>query len=206
MPFLKITKYTIGLLLALTPASNQPDKNILQSKEPAPYRLEKKPKPVYICKTQKSLEVTFDPNSVDDTTLLTTMIYGEARSCSKIEQIAIAHTAINRQKSRKNETPLKQIILAPNQYSFFNKTNEKIITLELDEYEVTKRIWEKCYDVAQGVLSGRYKDPLEGGTHYVNPQLASPSWRYELKEIKIPKTELIHKFYKKPKKTNSKSS
>jgi len=184
------------------PKINQPHVYSSQQIQEKPVK-----KPLSISRTKKSLEITLNPALVDDTTLLATLIYGEARNCPKLEKIAIAYSVLNRQESPHYETDIKDIIFEPKQYSYFNGQEIKEeLTIKLDEYETKKRVWEKCYDVAQGVLSGRYKDPTEGATHYFNPEKASPYWREKLEEVDSIDYSKFHKFYKIPKKEKNKAA
>lgn len=138
------------------------------------------------------MSLSFESGTVDDTTLLAALIYGEGRDCTLHEQIAIAYTALNRQKEK--NVSLKEVILEPNAYSFFNRFDQ-MITFVPDEYESKRAVWGQCQRVAQGVLSGDYADPTNGATFYFNPKKVSPSWKKKLEHIPFRGK---HKFYKKP--------
>jgi spore germination cell wall hydrolase CwlJ-like protein len=45
--------------------------------------------------------------------------------------------------------------------------------------------YKECYNIADGVLKGRYPDPTSGADHYYNPDLANPDWAKSSRLVKI---------------------
>ncbi len=125
--------------------------------------------------------------------LLARMLFGEADICTKLEKIKIAWTALNRLKKGYEKT-LKEVLLAPKQYSCFNS--------EMDEYlkypllnENFRQFFE-CLQIAREVLERKYPDPTGGATNYYNPKIVKkPSWAYKMKRLKGDKKDL-HIFFK----------
>ena len=127
------------------------------------------------------------------------MLFGEARNCSELEKIAIAHTAINRAKDNKkwNGTTVKESILKPGQYTCFNKNDPNRQKL-LDPRKYDASSFEKCLEISRGVLSGGHKDPTNGATHY-HTSAVNPSWAKKMRplgRIKTPKEPSKHFFYR----------
>lgn len=107
--------------------------------------------------------------------LLARMVWGEARSCTKEEQIAVGYTAMNRQK--KTKRPLSEILLEG--YTCFKgKSLNQIMQPHI--YDDPK-VFDHCIDLAKNILRGAYTDPTNGATHYYNPKHASPFWASTLK-------------------------
>lgn len=115
-------------------------------------------------------------SSDSDTVLLARMIFGEARRNSRIEQIAVAHTALTRAKDkvRWNGTDIRSALLTPKQYSCFNDDDPNREILE-DPMRYDSKRFKQCLVVAEKVLNGEYKDPTNGATHYHAPS-ANPKW------------------------------
>ena len=135
-------------------------------------------------KTQKVKRVydrTFDRDS--NSVLLARMLFGEGRGQTRDEKIAIAYTAVNRVHDgrRNNGETLREVILMPKQYSSFNLNDpnrEKL--LHPERYE--PKAFKECLDVAKGVVSGKYKDPTDGATHYFSSNMQTPpAWASDMK-------------------------
>jgi|SRR3989344_2759226 len=109
------------------------------------------------------------------TLLLARALWGEARCCTREEQIAIGYTAVNRQK--KSKRPLQEILLAG--YTCFKGVSGKQV-LAPHLYDDPK-IFDECIQIARGILQGSYSDSTNGATHYYNPQRCTPSWAPDLK-------------------------
>jgi hypothetical protein len=132
--------------------------------------------------------------------LLARMLLGEAEGCSTIEKIAVAYTAINRANDSKrwNGRTLQEAILAYRQYSAFNEEfNEKL----KDPLAYNAQEFENCLHLAKEILAGKYEDPTNGATHYLNPNHPTlrgkplPKWTIELEEIGQVQNS-IHTFYR----------
>ena len=135
-----------------------------------------------------------------DVILLARMLLGEAEECSQIEKIAVAWTAINRANDDKewNGKTLQEVILTPFQYSAFNENlNAKL----KNPMAYNSQEFQNCLQLAKEILAGKYPDPTNGATHYLNPTHSSligkplPEWTNTLELIgKIQNS--IHTFYK----------
>ncbi|MBI4154781.1 cell wall hydrolase [Candidatus Woesearchaeota archaeon] len=137
---------------------------------------------------------TSDLNKDSEEMLLARMLYGEARGCSKEEKIAIAYTALNRNKDEKKwngENNLKTVLLKKRQYSCFNEKDPNRTKLMNPD----SKIFEECLEVARGVLNKRYKDPTNGATHYHTRNI-KPNWDYSKLEERNLEGNFKHKFYK----------
>lgn len=148
-------------------------------------------------KTQTKHQINYavkDFSGDTETILLARMLYGEARNCSNNERIAIAYTALNRNKDGKKwngENDLKKVILCPYQYSAFNENDPNRKKL----MDPQGKEWDECLDVAQGVLSGKYKNSVEGATHYHTRNI-NPKWTKSNTMVDLPEPkEFKHDFY-----------
>lgn len=141
----------------------------------------------------------FDKDS--DKVLLARMLYGETGGrLSLDETVAIANTAVRRSKDGKkwNGETLRGSILAPKQYSCFNP-KDPMLPLLKNPYLGNKKNFDRCLEIAEGVLNGKYLDTSKGATHYFNPKKSSPSWAKSMQRIghlKISKGASVHVFYK----------
>ena len=121
----------------------------------------------YVSGTPPTDWKTTDLTNDSDHVLLARMLFGEAKTCSKKEKIAIAYTVLNRIKNHRNHygTPtVKGIILHDKAYSCFNR-NDPNLTLLMDPMSHNPQQWQECLQVARLVLSGQVADPI-GATHY----------------------------------------
>lgn len=131
--------------------------------------------------------------------LLARMLLGEGESCSKIEKIAIAWTAINRANDNQewNGKTLKEAILKPYQYSCFNKEYNQSLKNPL---AYNPKEFYECLYLSERILAGGYKDPTKGATFYYNPgKIKTPRWVKGLERVgRIGKS--YHVFYREKKK------
>jgi len=135
-----------------------------------------------------------------DTVLLARMIFGEARSCSYTERVAVGYSAVNRVDDGKkwNGENIGEVVLKPWQYSCFNDGDPNKEKL-MDPEKYNARVFEECLEVAHDVLSGTVPDPTGGATHYFDPKHASPSWADKMEKIGNISTETgssVHVFYR----------
>jgi len=138
---------------------------------------------------------TSDLSKDSEEMLFARMLYGEARGCSKEEKIAIAYTALNRNKDSKKwngENNLKAVLLKKRQYSCFNENDPNRAKL-MDPSDI--KSFKECLEVARGVLNSRYKDPTNGATHYHTKNI-KPKWDYSKLEERNLEGNFKHKFYK----------
>jgi N-acetylmuramoyl-L-alanine amidase len=111
-------------------------------------------------------------------------IYHEARGECLEGQIAIGHVVINR--CLKHSVTVKEVILAPWQFSWHNENSYPAI----DDYQALSH----CLNVAEAIINERLsgKD-LWRADHYFNPGKVLPKWASGMKLIKRIGN---HDFYK----------
>lgn len=134
----------------------------------------------------------------NETTLLARMLFGEARNCTKDEQIAIAYTALNRASDNKkwNGRTVKEALLVPFQYSCFNPKDVNLVKLK-NPLRYDSRSFAHCLILAEEVLARKYPDPTHGATHY-HTRAIQPSWSTNgaMKKLGTVGEKPRHVFYK----------
>jgi len=90
--------------------------------------------------------------------LLARLLVGESDICAKTERIGIAYTVVNRINWGMD---LKEIMLFPKAYSCFNPDSKRLEELK-DPLKYNAREFSKCLEIAEGVITKRYKDPQKG--------------------------------------------
>jgi len=137
---------------------------------------------------------TSDFNEDSEELLLARMILGEGESCTKLEKIKIAWTAINR-KNLGYEKTLKEVILAPYQYSCFNSEMYSSTFLK-NPLHRNEQEFLASLQIARDVLAGKYPDPTKGAVSYYNPRaIKQPNWAKTMKKIATDKGD-YHFFFK----------
>lgn len=107
---------------------------------------------------QRSLAV-----SSEDYELLAKIIFAEARGESFEGKVAVGAVVINRvQSDRFHEKTIKDIILAPGQFSPVQNGKLNVVPTE------------ECYAAARAALQG--EDPTEGSLFFCNPATATSEW------------------------------
>ena len=131
-----------------------------------------------------------------DEIILARMLFGEGRSVSVGERIAMGFTPINRFKNSGVKS-LAEVILSPKQYSCFNPTPEnpnlkKVLNPE--KYDI--KAWEKSLGISEAILEGEYDYANFGPTHYHRKDI-KPKW-VKLMTEELDSTGFVHQFYKGP--------
>ena len=176
-------------------ASLIPNSNLDYKKEnPRGYQVRENP-------ADSSLLVKINPDSVDNGTLLASLIYLEGCNCSKSEKTAIGYSVLNRQRiGGKYGLTLKDVMLKNKAYScfnWFNNNQSKDIRLKIGKVERKLGRWEESLDVANCVLSGQCPDPSNGATHYFNPNKVNPYWKNDSNLIRLGRiNNSKHLFFK----------
>ena len=129
----------------------------------------------------------------DNDVLLAMCVFGEARGEPTEGKIAVAHVVANRKKvGGWFGASWSSVILKPFQFSCFLRSDpnrEKMLNpLATDP----RKVWEECYAVAVGVMSGVLPDPVQGATHYYSG-MKMPLWASRLTSVAAIGR---HKFYK----------
>lgn len=139
-----------------------------------------KPKPKF--KLEEKIKQYQDPRTEDfskdtDTMLLARLIYGESRGKSDELKIAVAYSVLNRvEKDSWYGKTLREVMLKRKQYSCFNPNDPNFVKVK-DPYKFENpRVWKKCYNIAEKVLSKEVEDPTNGSTHY-HTDTVKPNWR-----------------------------
>ncbi len=118
------------------------------------------------------------------------MLFGESRDCAPLEQIAIGYTAVRRANDGKkwNGETVKEAILAPSQYSAFNKSDPNRVKM-MDPEKYDAKAFDQCLEISKGVLTKKYSDPTQGATHY-HTLGVHPKWADSKKMVKIGRIEV----------------
>jgi len=106
----------------------------------------------------------------DDLSLLTALVYGEARSQKIDGKIAVAFCAKHRKDDPKRwPDTWAGVILQPKQFSCFNEDDKNFdgVLRALDTYQSAHDIaWRECKAAAFLVLHGWHRDNIYGCNHY----------------------------------------
>ena len=129
-----------------------------------------------------------------DEIILARMLFGEGRSVSVGERIAMGFTPINRFKNSGAKS-LAEVILSPNQYSCFNSTPEDPnLEKVLNPEKYNPEAWKKSLNISRVVLNGKYDKVNFGQTHY-HRKGTEPKWAKHMRE-KLDSTGYVHQFYR----------
>lgn len=116
-------------------------------------------------------------------------VYGEARSQSEEEIEAVVNVIYNRWRTGLWGDSIKQVVLAPYQFSVWNKRdpNRKIVRspgiYDMPEFDRVKRLVDQ---VVEGRLAGARIDITSGATHYYHPRsMATKVVRHQGKRIRV---------------------
>lgn len=120
----------------------------------------------------------------DAAVCLALMVLGEAGGETEEGKVAVAYTAVHRQKSGYYPRDLCRVVQQPAQYHAIVIKNPNMEIPDLSK-RYAKANWEDCLRIARGVISGEIPDPLDGATHFFAPELMevddagnkkSPKW------------------------------
>jgi len=146
---------------------------------------------------------TKDFSGDSEKTLLARMIFGEARNLLNdedyLEPVMIGFTAVNRAEKKIKGNSLREVILAPEQYSCFNKSDINLERLKNPEkYDPVS--WKKCLTVSRRILEKgeELKHLNYEQTHYhVREMEKYPKWAKnpKMKKVWVP-DYFSHFFYK----------
>lgn len=84
-------------------------------------------------------------------------IHFEARGESKRGQIAVGHVTLNRVKNKNFPKTICNVVKQPGQFSWYRNIDISKVKIE-----------DNIYDIALGVLLGKYKDPTAGSLYFHN--------------------------------------
>ncbi len=130
---------------------------------------------------------TIDPEELD---VFIRTVYGEARGEGPEGQAAVAHTILNR--AMKNKKSIKQVCLAPRQFSAWNRNDPN--RKKIEALSKSNSAYKKIQSIIIDVLDGKIKDPTDGCTHYYSTSLKTPP--YWAKDKKVVITIGKHRFLK----------
>lgn len=115
--------------------------------------------------------------------ILALTIWGEARGEEVEGQIAVGNVIANR--SFKQNKPIKDICLAPKQFSCWNDSDPNKAYLlnmadDFNEYVRKDKTLKQCYWIAQGIVSSTFIDNTRDAHNYMTVSLFNspkrPSW------------------------------
>lgn len=132
----------------------------------------------------------YTPYDMSDLEILARTIEAEAGGESNKGKLAVGATIKNRvDKQSWMGKDIKSVILKPGQYSPWNSyTNYAGGEQGKAMLTASKKPSKDSYEAAEKILSGDYKDPTGGATHFVNPKVGTkPSWYNKLKDYGIEK-------------------
>jgi len=113
-----------------------------------------------------------------DRELLARTLMAEAGGEGRLGLRAAGSVIMNRVNADGYGATLPDVILDPGQFSAWNSlTGYAGGEGSLDMAAMSPS--EDAYAVADELLSGDYKDPTGGATHYYNPNIATPAWGME---------------------------
>ena len=148
---------------------------------------------------------TKDFSEDSDAVLLARTIYGESdKRTSKTEMAAIGYTVLTRASDGKewNGESVRGAILETESLQYHCFLPHSGVYKELFDPEIyDKKRFSESLEVAEGILSGRIKNPAPGATHYLNPDEVSkmPYWADKIRKLGRIKTEKglsAHVFYR----------
>jgi len=106
-------------------------------------------------------------------TLLALCVWGEARGEPNTGKSAVAHVVLNRFYAGTFGQTVRDVLLAPNQFSCFlpnDPNRKKMLSIKAGE------TWNECFNAALGAYGGIDPDPTRGATHYCGIN-SNPGWR-----------------------------
>jgi hypothetical protein len=117
----------------------------------------------------------------DDTEqmILARAIFGEGRSLPDEGKIAIAWSIKNRVEDSRWPNNYHDVILQKSQFDAFKKSDKNKPYVENPFYKINPQqlsAWEKCYEIAGLVISGKIIDPTSGANHYFSDYIDYPYW------------------------------
>lgn len=112
---------------------------------------------------------------ISDADMLARIMDAEAGQEGPLGKLAVGAVIRNRAQTGGYGDGIRGVIIKPGQFSAIND-----VTGYAGGKGANKIFWrepsEESRRVAQMVLSGQYKDPTQGATHYYNPKAANPKW------------------------------
>lgn len=123
-------------------------------------------------------------DSIPEHTLLTMVVYGEARGEPLLGKVAVAWVVKNRvlRPGWWGKT-WRDVMLKPRQFSCLNESDPNFDAI-LIAYQRRNMAWLECEWAARGVIDNYLSDPVSGATHYHSTRI-HPPWADELTEVAI---------------------
>ena len=110
-----------------------------------------------------------------DRELLARALEAEAGNQGIEGMLAAGSVIMNRTRTPGYGGDLQGVILKPGQFSAFNSVTGYAGGEQGKDID-NIRVSDNAYQVADALLSGDYKDPTGGATHFYNPRISNPSW------------------------------
>lgn len=133
-----------------------------------------------------------DQQAVDDMSdmeILARTIEAEAASEAYAGKLGVGATIANRAAAGKYGDNIKGVILKEGQFSPWNSYTG-YAKGEQGRDMLNLKPSKESYKAAAAILSGNYKDPTGGATHYVNPNVSNPDWLDDMKGRKVGTTKI----------------
>lgn len=167
---------------------------------------------VYLLQTANTLGINIDISSIDPTEAycLAENIYHEARSEDIQGQYAVASVTLNRVNDGRfpntvcgvvRQTATSKItntvVCAFSWYCENNKKGKEI-PIQNKDGSINQRVVDQfrvASLIAIAALGGSVEDATKGATHFHNPAVTQPAWKYDMKKtVRLGN----HDFYKMP--------
>lgn len=114
-----------------------------------------------------------------DQVILARAIFGEGRSLPDEGKIAIAWSIRNRVEDTRWPNNYHDVILQKSQFSAFREIDPNWEYVKNPFYKIDPKqleAWNKCYEIAGLVISGKIKDQTGGVNHYFSNYIDYPDW------------------------------
>lgn len=130
-------------------------------------------------------------DDLNELTLMALCVWGEARG-EPIE-CKVAYVNLIHNRATKRKQTIRQVILAPKQFSCFNPDDPNLNKMRAirDTDELRDAAYWECYWAAYGKLYGYLQDNTKGATH-CNTLACDPTWDDNMiKTAQYGKTEFF---------------
>ena len=139
--------------------------------------------------TLVSEEYTQAIDEMSDMEILARTIEAEAAGEGYKGKLGVGATIANRAAAGRYGDDVKGVILKEGQFSPWNSYTG-YAKGEQGKDMLNLKPSKESYKAAAAILSGDYKDPTGGATHYVNQNVSKPDWLDEMKGRKVGTTKI----------------
>ena len=128
-------------------------------------------------------------DEMSDMEILARTIEAEAAGEGYKGKLGVGATIANRAAAGRYGDDVKGVILKEGQFSPWNSYTG-YAKGEQGKDMLNLKPSKESYKAAAAILSGDYKDPTGGATHYVNQNVSKPDWLDEMKGRKVGTTKI----------------